>query len=127
MARSVSHDLAFRKALRHSRRTPPLPAVCPSRMNPFAEIYNRPDIARHYLTSLLQPAEAGLVQAAAARAGELDMLDLGVGAGRTSFFFLPFVRSYLGLDIAPRMIDLCRERYADHPSRGATASETQPP
>lgn len=90
-------------------------------MNPFAEIYNRPDIARHYLSTLLQPAEAVLVQAAAARAGELDMLDLGVGAGRTSFFFLPFVRSYLALDIAPRMIDLCRERYADHPSRGATA------
>ena len=42
------------------------------------------------------------------------MLDLGVGAGRTSFFFLPFVRHYLGLDIAPRMIDLCRERFADY-------------
>jgi SAM-dependent methyltransferase len=82
-------------------------------MNPFAEIYNRPDIASHYLTSLLQPAEARLVEIAAARAGELDLLDLGVGAGRTSFFFLPFVRRYLGIDLAPHMIDLCRERYRD--------------
>ncbi len=86
-------------------------------MNPFAEIYNRPEIASHYLTSLLAPAEARLLQVVTARAGKVDMLDLGVGAGRTSFFFLPFVRHYLGLDIASRMIDFCRERFADY--RGA--------
>ena len=86
-------------------------------MSPFAEVYNRPEIASHYLTSVLQPAEALLLQAVMARAGKMDMLDLGVGAGRTSFFFLPFVCSYVGVDLAPRMIDLCRERFADF--RGA--------
>ncbi len=83
-------------------------------MSPFAEVYNRPEIAGHYLTSVLQPAEALLLQEVTARAGKVDMLDLGVGAGRTSFFFLPFVRSYLGVDLAPRMIDLCRERFAGY-------------
>ena len=85
-------------------------------MNPFAEVYDRPEIASHYLTSVLQPAEALLLQTVAAQAGKLDLLDLGVGAGRTSFFFLPFVRSYVGIDLAPRMIDLCRERFADYQS-----------
>ncbi len=83
-------------------------------MNPFAEIYDRPEIASHYLTSVLQPAEGLLLHEVTARAGKVDMLDLGVGAGRTSFFFLPFVRSYVGIDIAPRMIDLCRKRFADY-------------
>lgn len=85
-------------------------------MNPFADIYSRADIACHYLTSVLQPAEALLLQAITARAGEVSVLDLGVGAGRTSFFLLPFARTYLGLDISPRMIDLCRERFRDFAS-----------
>lgn len=87
-------------------------------MNPFVEVYNRPDIASHYLSSVLQPAEALLLQAVTERGGVVDMLDLGVGAGRTSFFFLPFVRRYLGIDLASRMIDLCRARFADY--RGTT-------
>lgn len=90
-------------------------------MNPFAEIYSRPEIASHYLTSVLQPAEALLLSFVTAGVGKVDMLDLGVGAGRTSFFFLPFVRSYVGIDIAPRMIDLCRERFADFQSAASIA------
>lgn len=89
-------------------------------MNPFTEIYNRPEIASHYLSCVLQPAEALLLHAITARGGGVEMLDLGVGAGRTSFFFLPFVRRYTGIDTARRMIDLCRERFHDQP--GAATS-----
>ncbi len=91
----------------------------PLKMNPFAEVYSRPEIARHYLSSLLQPPEGNLLQEVIARAGQLDLLDLGVGAGRTTFFFLPFARSYLGIDVAPRMIALCWERF---PKTGGTGA-----
>jgi SAM-dependent methyltransferase len=40
------------------------------------------------------------------------VLDLGVGAGRTTVFFAPFARTYLGIDLAPRMIATCRERFS---------------
>src|SRR5215207_6485792 len=39
----------------------------------------------------------------------MDMLDLGVGAGRTAWFFAPRVKTYLGLDYARTMIDRCNQ------------------
>src|SRR6188472_1188807 len=39
----------------------------------------------------------------------VDMLDLGVGAGRTAYTFAPLVRHYVGVDFAPAMIDKARE------------------
>jgi ubiquinone/menaquinone biosynthesis C-methylase UbiE len=38
---------------------------------------------------------------------EIEMLNLGVGTGRTSYTFAPIAGSYVGLDYAPRMIDRC--------------------
>ena len=37
------------------------------------------------------------------------MLDLGVGTGRTAYTFAALTRSYVGIDFAPRMIELARE------------------
>jgi SAM-dependent methyltransferase len=34
----------------------------------------------------------------------MDMLDIGVGAGRTGYTFAPLVRRYVGVDYSPRMI-----------------------
>lgn len=81
-------------------------------MQPFAEIYSRAEIIRHYQSSVLQAPESALLQTVVRAPGRLALLDLGVGAGRTAFFFLPFVRHYVGLDVAPGMIAACRERFA---------------
>ncbi len=81
------------------------------RMNPFAAVYDRPEIARHYLSTLLQAPEGELLNEVVKKPGQLDVLDLGVGAGRTAFFFIPFSKTYLGIDLSPRMIDRCRERF----------------
>jgi ubiquinone/menaquinone biosynthesis C-methylase UbiE len=45
--------------------------------------------------------------------GSARMLDLGVGAGRTTLHFSDAVRDYVGIDISPKMIDACRRRFAD--------------
>jgi ubiquinone/menaquinone biosynthesis C-methylase UbiE len=44
----------------------------------------------------------------------IDMVDIGVGAGRTAWQFAPAVRSYLGIDFSPGMIAHCRRVLPDH-------------
>lgn len=41
------------------------------------------------------------------------MLDVGVGSGRTSYTFSALCRSYLGVDFAPAMVRLSRERIGE--------------
>jgi ubiquinone/menaquinone biosynthesis C-methylase UbiE len=42
----------------------------------------------------------------------MRMLDIGVGAGRTTPSFAPLVRSYVGADYSTRMIEACKARFA---------------
>jgi SAM-dependent methyltransferase len=39
------------------------------------------------------------------------MLDIGVGAGRTTLHFAPRVRAYFGIDLSHAMIRTCRRRF----------------
>ena len=80
-------------------------------MNPFAEMYDRPEVVAEYLGNVLDKSEVRLLHELFQRPRELVMLDLGVGAGRTAGFFARFTRTYLGIDVAPRMIATCRERF----------------
>ncbi|MDR7252132.1 SAM-dependent methyltransferase [Nocardioides sp. BE266] len=48
------------------------------------------------------------------RVGDLSgarMLDIGVGAGRTTAHFLDRVGSYVGIDYSPELVDACRRRF----------------
>ncbi len=87
--------------------TPAQPAPEPSRANfqrfdEVADNFEFSDVA-------LKPAERNALALLADSIGEVDMLDLGVGAGRTGYTFAPLVRSYVGLDVAPRMIERARK------------------
>jgi SAM-dependent methyltransferase len=44
---------------------------------------------------------------------DLDMLDLGVGAGRTAYTFAALARRYVGVDFSPRMIERARRVVAE--------------
>lgn len=56
----------------------------------------------------LTPPERLLLELFRGRWATVDMLDLGVGAGRTAYTFAAITRSYVGLDFSPRMIDHAR-------------------
>lgn len=56
----------------------------------------------------LQPPERELLARLRGRWHSVDMLDLGVGAGRTAYTFAALTRSYVGLDISSAMIDHAR-------------------
>ncbi|HET9162289.1 MAG TPA: class I SAM-dependent methyltransferase [Solirubrobacterales bacterium] len=67
------------------------------------------EVADSYTDLALKPAERRLLGLLGHRLHEMEMLDLGVGAGRTSYTFAPLVRRYVGLDQSPRMVAKARE------------------
>lgn len=86
----------------------------------FADFYSDEYTIEGYSQAYLEPAELHLLHRVSARLAQMDMLDLGVGAGRTAVFFAPFARSYVGIDVAPGMVETCRRRLAALGTPGAT-------
>jgi ubiquinone/menaquinone biosynthesis C-methylase UbiE len=41
----------------------------------------------------------------------MKMLDIGIGAGRTTKHFAPFVKEYTGIDYATGMVKTCKKKY----------------
>lgn len=70
-------------------------------------------VADTYTDLSLKPAEQRVLELLGPRLGEMSMLDLGVGAGRTGHSFAPLVRRYVGLDFSPRMIERARGLLGD--------------
>lgn len=69
-------------------------------------VYDR-EAERYAVYELMAP-ERVLLQRLRDRWAQTDMLDLGMGAGRTSFTFAALTRSYLGVDYSPRLVELAR-------------------
>jgi ubiquinone/menaquinone biosynthesis C-methylase UbiE len=65
-------------------------------------------VADSYIDLALKPAERRVLALLGHRLHEMDMLDLGIGAGRTGYTFAPLVRRYVGLDYSPRMLAKAR-------------------
>jgi ubiquinone/menaquinone biosynthesis C-methylase UbiE len=42
---------------------------------------------------------------------KVRMLDIGVGAGRTTIYFAPIVKEYLGIDSSVSMINVCKRKF----------------
>lgn len=60
----------------------------------------------------LKPAERIVLRRLAPRVHQIDMLDLGIGTGRTAWTYAPLVKSYVGIDYSPRMIEAAKKRLA---------------
>jgi ubiquinone/menaquinone biosynthesis C-methylase UbiE len=77
-------------------------------------IYNTNRISRDYETrDYLAPAEKAVIDELGESLSLMNMLDMGVGGGRTTKYFAPLVNSYIGADYAPAMIQACKRRYGD--------------
>lgn len=63
-------------------------------------LYGRPDPLQKPERTLLTQLEPTI--------GDMAMLDIGVGGGRTSRYFAPLANSYLGIDYSLAMIEQCR-------------------
>ena len=77
-------------------------------------LYDTERISRDYASrDYLEPAERVFLDEFGSLFGNMDMLDMGVGGGRTTKYFAPLAKSYIGADYAPAMIRACRKRYGN--------------
>jgi ubiquinone/menaquinone biosynthesis C-methylase UbiE len=75
-------------------------------------VYNRHSVAQSWYSEVLQQPEVHLFIKYGAEITGRSVLDIGCGAGRTSFFLARVAGEYVGADFAASMIDVCRARFA---------------
>jgi len=79
--------------------------------DPTHATYSDPEVVRHYDHSELQPAERYLFERYVPDGARV--LDLGVGAGRTTPHLAARAARYVGLDYAEAMVERARARFPD--------------
>jgi ubiquinone/menaquinone biosynthesis C-methylase UbiE len=76
--------------------------------------YEQADLVqKFYRDRSLHKPEQTILDYLSADLKNMRMLDIGVGAGRTTFYFAELVKEYIGIDAARNMIDACKERFAN--------------
>jgi len=74
--------------------------------------YRDPSVAQRYAgMQTLYAAEERALEKIAPLCRGRPILDLGVGAGRTTPFLLALSEDYLGVDYSPAMVEACRSRF----------------
>lgn len=74
--------------------------------------YNSPDVVLSFaLRRALQAPEARICTVLAPRLHQMNMLDIGVGGGRTTHHFIERVREYVAIDYCPRMVWACQRKF----------------
>jgi ubiquinone/menaquinone biosynthesis C-methylase UbiE len=77
------------------------------------EIYDDVNFVERYShRDFLYLAEKKLIELFRLRMQEWSMLDIGVGAGRTTPYFAPLVKEYIGIDYSKNMIKKCLKKFA---------------
>ncbi|HEY9752493.1 MAG TPA: class I SAM-dependent methyltransferase [Coleofasciculaceae cyanobacterium] len=75
--------------------------------------YTAAQVVRHYAQlQKLQPAEQTIFEQLRSRLPVMNMLDMGVGGGRTTQHFASRVKGYVGIDYSAEMIAACQRRFA---------------
>jgi len=76
-------------------------------------IYSKGDVVHHYADAeaKLKTAEAGIFERLGAELRDRRLLDIGVGAGRTTPHLLALSRDYVGVDYSPEMVAVCAAKY----------------
>ena len=83
-------------------------------------LYARSDVVREYASfDFLLPGERLILTTYGEALAGWRMLDLGVGAGRTTVHFADRVATYVAVDYSEPMVEACRERFAPHRYPGA--------
>lgn len=80
----------------------------------WEDFYQSADVVRYYANqSHLQAPERTIFDGLGVGLQSSDLLDLGVGGGRTTMELALRCRRYLGSDFAAPMVAACRERFSD--------------
>jgi SAM-dependent methyltransferase len=84
--------------------------------------YGTSDIVLFYANlDKLKPAEQAILELLKNRLSKMRMLDIGVGAGRTTKFFAPLTNDYIGVDYSPQMVERCIQKFPEYNFKVADA------
>jgi ubiquinone/menaquinone biosynthesis C-methylase UbiE len=76
--------------------------------------YNAKEVVEYFaMQTDLQKPEQTILKLLTENIRNGRMLDIGVGAGRTTYHFAPLVQEYIGIDYSERMIETCQRKF--HP------------
>jgi len=76
------------------------------------DTYSKDDVVAYYAGYVdLQKPEETILRLLSPRLPGMRMLEVGIGGGRVTQHFIDRVREYHGIDLSPRMVDLCRQRF----------------
>jgi len=83
------------------------------------EVYQDLNIIQEYINSdfLFEP-ERRVIELLRGELRHCSMLDVAVGAGRTTQHFAPLVERYVGIDYSEKMLEICRQQFADSINSG---------
>lgn len=76
-----------------------------------------------YITNTLQSPEVTILVKYKDYYYNRNVLDIGCGAGRTSFYFRNFTQKYIGVDYSKSMIDYCEHQYSELTFKHADARD----
>ncbi len=78
--------------------------------------YAQESIINYYKSQqpYLHEAEKSIIKAIGDELPNFTMLDIGIGTGRTTFFFSPVVKKYTGVDYSQGMVEACRSQYKNY-------------
>jgi len=67
-------------------------------------------VADYQEADYLESSESRFIDEFKAEMAEWAMLDIAVGAGRTTMHFMPLVANYTGIDYSPPMVEACQAK-----------------
>lgn len=80
--------------------------------DPNQALYSRHTVANYYTNQgELFPAEQVILERVMSSCNGRPILDVGVGAGRTTSHLLRVSADYLGIDYSSKMVERCRQRF----------------
>ena len=82
------------------------------------DVYGSEDIVKGYSRGQgLQKPEETILNELRNKLPNMKMLDIGVGAGRTTKYFAPLTKRYVGVDYSEKMIEICQQKYQGSPKK----------
>lgn len=93
-----------------------------------AQVYSKGEVVQWYASRepRIFPAEETILARIAAEIGGGSILDIGVGAGRTTPYLLKLSRDYTGLDYSAEMITACQRKYPEVRFQQGDARQLEP-
>jgi ubiquinone/menaquinone biosynthesis C-methylase UbiE len=112
MKRSLGFSQYLRDFSLRRQITYLLPGI---RLGKDGSVWEEKSIVKLYNSAItLHKPEQIILNSLRPSLSKMKMLDIGVGAGRTTIHFAPLAREYVGIDYSANMVDACKKKFSEN-------------